>query len=251
MKEDEMIDKLIDGYSLYTYMVPDDSIPTNRPLHSEGFHLPHIIITKNIFWGMSRTVHFFQAEDNRRGVYHFCYTNDFRDLFFSYNPTSQGAVFMSTKRYKRHQFIMKNEWKLVWDSEWTEKQQNYEIDCLIEQGSCFKIAMLDSENIWNIHPVDLPMYHINKGSFNLKTEYFEYASVIRDIKHVNELVEANKEFFSKKPISNEGGALLCECAPFHAFYCLFNNGEYCSFYDAPRGSIQKYNRLKVFCEKME
>ena len=156
---------------------------------------------------------------------------------------------MSTKRYKRHEFIAKNNWNLIWDSEWKEKPDNHKIDQILCHGSRFKIAMLDDENIWNIHPVDLPMYHTNEGTFNIKTEYFDYAGTIRSTKDIKELVEANKMFFSTKPESNRDGTLSGKCAPFHAFYNLFDNGEYYNFYDIPRDSKQKYKILKVFCEK--
>jgi hypothetical protein len=245
---DDLIQKLIDGYSLYTYMVPDDSIPTNKPLHCEGFYLPHVLIKDDTFWGMARTVHVSHSKETF-GFGHFAYTNHRSGLFLSYNPSTSNITFMSTKRYKRHEFIVKDNWKLIWDSAWNEKPQDYRIDRVIERGSCFKIAMLDDENIWNVHPVDLPMYHINEGSFNIKTEYFEYAFAIRSTKDIDELVEANKTFFSTKPESNSDGVLHGTCAPFHAFYNVFDNGEYYNFYDIPRGSRQRYKRLKIFCEK--
>ena len=109
--------------------------------------------------------------------------------------------------------------------------------------------MLDDENIWNIHPVDLPMYHINEGTFNIKTEYFDYAFIIRSTRDIDELVDANRTFFSTKPESNKDGLLRGNSPPFKAFYNLFDNGEYYNFYDIPRDSKQKYKRLKVFCEK--
>ena len=46
---DAVIQKLIDGQSLYTHMIPDDSIPTNRPLHAEGFYLSHIIMVNHLY----------------------------------------------------------------------------------------------------------------------------------------------------------------------------------------------------------
>ena len=160
-----------------------------------------------------------------------------------------GIVLMSIKRYKSHKFIFKDNWKLIWDSEWDEKHQNNSLDYWIEQGVRFKIAMLDNENIWNIHPIDLPMFHINEGTLNIKTEYFDYASIIRDAKAIDNLTEDHKIFFDKKPQSNKDGTLIGNSQPFRAFYNLFDNGEYYNFYDIPRGTKQKYKRLKVFCEK--
>lgn len=125
-------------------MVPDDSIPTNRPLHCEGFYLPHIVITDRVFWGMSRTVHYFRSQD-RTGLWHFCYTNHHNGLFFSYYPKVRGITLMSLKRYKRHVFIVKDNWNMIWDSDSNEKLRNHRIDRLIERGVRFKIAMLDGD----------------------------------------------------------------------------------------------------------
>jgi len=247
---DEIIEKLIDGCSLYTYMVPDDSIPTNRPLHAEGFYLPHVIITGDVFWGMSRSVHLMHAlGKDEVGFLSFCYTNRGDSLFFSYSPGERGSVFMSLKRYKSHKFVVKDKWELIWDSESNEKYQNSRIADCIKQGLCFKIAMLDIEDIWNIHPVDLPMYHINEGRFSIRTEYFDYANIIRQPEAIDTLVEDNKVFFGKKPESNKGGTLRGNCRPFRSFYNLFDNGEYYNFYDIPRGTTQKYKKLKIFCKK--
>lgn len=251
MDNEQIIQKLINGQSLYSYMIPDGSLPTNRPLHSESFYLPNVVITNNVFWSMSRSVHLGHDKDGF-GISHFCYTNHPDGLFFSYSPgfNMDGIItFMSIKRYKSHKFIVRDNWKLIWDSEWDEKHQNNRLDHWIERGLRFKIAMLDDENIWNIHPVDLPMFHINEGTFNIKTEYFDYASVIRDAKAIDNLTESYEMFFDKKPQSNKDGALSGNCSPFRAFYNLFDNGEYYNFYDIPRGSIKKYKKLKIFCEK--
>ncbi|TSA52858.1 MAG: hypothetical protein D4R45_06470, partial [Planctomycetaceae bacterium] len=189
---------------------------------------------------------------NVNNVAHFCYTNHPDGLFFSYSPglNMNGTItFMSIKRYKSHKFIVRDNWELIWDSEWDEKHQNNSLDHWIERGLRFKIAMLDNEDTWNIHPVDLPMFHINEGTFNIKTELFDYASIIRDSKAINNLTEEHKMFFNRKPQSNREGAMSGTCSPFRAFYNLFDNGEYYNFYDVPRGTTQKYKRLRVFCEK--
>ncbi len=253
MDNEEIIQKLINGQSLYSYMIPDDSLSNNRPLHSEGFYLSHIIITGDVFWGMSRTVHLGHYHgSNSYSISHFCYTNHPDSLFFSYSPSLDGndiITLMSIKRYKSHKFIAKDNWRLIWDSEWDEKHQDKSLDHWIKQGLRFKTAMLDDEDIWNIHPVDLPMFHINEGTFNIKTELFGYPGILRNSKSFNDFIEPYRTFFDKKPDSDEEGALSGKCPSFRAFYNLFDNGEYYNFYDIPRGTKQKYKRLMVFCEK--
>jgi len=250
MDNEEIIQELIDGHSLYSYMIPDDSIPTNRPAHSEGFYLPHIVITGDVFWGVTRAVHLIHDPgSSEAGIGSFCYTNHPGGLFIFYNPGLDGVTFMSIKRYKVHTFIVRDNWELIWDSEWEEKHQHNSLDHWIKQGRRFKIAMLDDEDIWNIHPVDLPMFHIDERIFNIKTELFDYANMLRDPQAMGSLTEEHKAFFNKKPDSNKNGTLVGTCPPFRAFYNLFDNGEYYNFYDIPRGTTQRYKRLKVFCEK--
>ena len=87
-----------------------------------------------------------------------------------------------------------------------------------------------------------------KVDFAIKTEYFEYAFTIRNTQQINELIKANDPF-NTKPESSKDGTLMGKCVPFHAFYNLFDNGEYYNYYDIPRGTRQRYKRLKVFCEK--
>ncbi|HJO71327.1 MAG: hypothetical protein QF450_05770 [Rhodospirillales bacterium] len=44
MENEEIIRKVLGGYSLRTFMVPDPAIPSNTPQHSETYDLPHVVI---------------------------------------------------------------------------------------------------------------------------------------------------------------------------------------------------------------
>jgi hypothetical protein len=249
MNENEMITKLIDGDSLYTYMVPDDRMPSNRPLHSEGFYLPHVLIKGDIFWGMSRPAHLGHVCGEGLGVSMFCYTNGFGGIFASYNPGMKRMHLMQPNRYKTHRFILKEEWNTIWDSELEEAYPNKAIHAAIKRGVSFKVAMLDVENIWNIHAVDLPVYYINTETFEIKTECIDYPAIAREIETINRLAEEYQAYFNSKPTCNEDGVLTISCNAFKSFYNLSCDGDYENVYDIPRGSRQRYKRLKVFCEK--
>ena len=252
MDNDEIIKKLIDGHSLYTYMIPDDTIPTNRPLHCEGFYLPHTLIIDNIFWAMSRSVHV--ADITSRGIpgimCNFCYTKGFGGIFCSYSVPTKGVVFMQRSRYKRHEFITKNSWELIWDSDFRETHPLSLVHEVIRSGARLKIAMQDTENIWNIHPIDLPMYLIESETLRLKTEYFEYPFVFRTPLAIDHLIQKHEAYFSRKTTSNTEGQLVLDCRNQHfkCFYNLCSDGSYYNLYDIPRKTTQKYRRLKVFCE---
>ncbi len=250
MDDQEVIQKLIDGGSLYTYMVPDDSIPTNRPLHAEGFYLSNIVITKDVFWGMSRPGHL-DHERNRviSQSSFFCYTNRFNGIFFNYNPREEVMSLMPLNHYKSHEFIVKDNWELIWDSSRKESYPINDFRNLVQSGSRFKIALLDHEVIWNIHPVDLPMCHLNEEILVMKTELFPYPEIIRRPKIMHGVVKEYESFFKSKPSSKEEEAIRVRCNSFRAFYSVVSDGTYYNYYDIPKGSKHEYMRLKIFCRK--
>ena len=76
MDDWEIVEKLLNGSSLRTVMTPDPSLPSNSPEHIEGFDLPHVIITKDHFWGKSETAHLVHVMGEAKfGEVAFCYAN--------------------------------------------------------------------------------------------------------------------------------------------------------------------------------
>ena len=71
MTDKEIVEELLNGASLRTFMMPDSSIPSNYPEHIETYDLPHIIINGENFWGKSETAHL--TSQLRASA--FCYTN--------------------------------------------------------------------------------------------------------------------------------------------------------------------------------
>ena len=175
MTDDEVIAKILDGYSLRTSMVPDPAIPTNRPEHVESYDLPHVVIDGDRFWGKSDTVHLFHTHgdternlipgDTRNGLAAFCCSNK-GDLFFSYTPDQDRLSTINRSRYKKHAWALRGKNTLIWDSEDDETAQV--VGKAIECAAKLNIAMLDNEDIWNVHPVDLPMYETGAGRFQFK-----------------------------------------------------------------------------------
>src|SRR3990167_3019389 len=102
MSNNDIIDKLLDGASLRTFMIPDSSIPSNYPEHIESYDLPHVIINGGYFWGKSETAHL----TPQLRVAAFCYTN-IDNIFCSYNPMIHKVYFMSKARYKMHRWNLK------------------------------------------------------------------------------------------------------------------------------------------------
>ena len=51
MTDEEIIQGILEGCSLRTFMVPDPAISTNRPEHIESYDLPHVNIKGKHFKG--------------------------------------------------------------------------------------------------------------------------------------------------------------------------------------------------------
>lgn len=245
LTDKEIIEKLLNGASLRTFMIPDESIPSNYPEHIETYDLPHIVISGDYFWGKSETAHLIHTLGSiDTGVIAFCYTN-ISNIFGSYNPTTCGIRFMNKKRYKQHSWNLRENYRLIWDSERYDSAKGIRQE--IELCSKFKIALLDSEDIWNIHPVDLPMYYTGKEDFDLKTASDFYPILFRYPSEIEKLIDKFSDLFDEKSIDNSK-VLRLEYQKFPTFYSIRSDGTYYNGFDIPRKTIQKYKRLKVFVD---
>ena len=147
----DLIDKVLDGYTLRTFMIPDPAIPSNHPEHLEGVELTHMVITENLMWAKSEATHLNHSFGSSSGsLCAWCYSSP-ADIFASYAPATCKLFLMFKSRYKKHVFVTKNNYMLIWDSELNTSTEA--IREKIEAGAKLKIAMLDSEDIWNIHSI--------------------------------------------------------------------------------------------------
>jgi hypothetical protein len=86
MTDEEIIQGVLEGCSLRTFMVPDPAMPSNHPEHTESYDLPHVIINGNKFWAKSETAHLMHIVGNdTMGNGAYCYTNQ-GELYCSYDP---------------------------------------------------------------------------------------------------------------------------------------------------------------------
>ena len=257
MTDDEVIAKILDGYSLRTLMVPDPAIPTNRPEHVESYDLPHVVIDGDRFWGKSETAHLFHTHgdaerklipgDPRNGLASFCYGN-VGEFFFSYTPDRGRISSIEKIRYKQHAWSLRGNYTLVWDS--AKGAPTDVIRNEIQIGSKFKIAMLDAENIWNIHSVDLPMYEVGTGRFQLKTAADLYPKIFRDRKYLDAVAGSTRLAVENAAPGDAEVVAHVPVEGFSTFYSLFSDGTYYNFYDIARATKKKYKRLKVFSDNI-
>ena len=245
MENEEIIRKILDGYSLRTFMVPDPTLPNNSPRHTETYDLPHVIIKGQHFWATSETRHLSIADGTVFANVSFCYASA-GDIFCSYSAGSGDRLnVMPKSRYEIHQWRLRRNHRLIWDSD--DGTAASVIGDEIEQGSKFTIAMLDAEDIWNVHPVDLPMYCAERETFELKTASDHYPQVFRDPDAFHKRITEDE---SVRNIWSEGEVALSTARGFSTFYRLFSDGTYVNYYDIPRSGQHEYERLMVFSDNV-
>ena len=247
MTDSEIIEKLLDGYSLRTFMVPDPAMPSNYPEHSESYDLVHIIVKGDYFWGKP----FDSVMPNMdREIYvkhSFYYTNS-GEFFCNYSLSSNSFRVLPKERYKAHKWILKKTHELVWDSE--SNDPNVRIEKEIEDASILKVAMLDSEDVWNIHPVLISFYWPSTDTFKVGTISENYPTTLRNPAALKAIVETEFEKFDRSLPIEKRILDLKNVGTFSTQYRLFSDGTYANFYDQLRSTTQRYKRLKIFSDNL-
>ncbi|MBF0526832.1 MAG: hypothetical protein HQK56_17245 [Deltaproteobacteria bacterium] len=258
MQDEEIVQRLLNGASLRTFMIPDPLIPSNYPEHWETYDLPHVILNGNYFWAKTRNEHLYinYVPEITIGLNAFCYTN-IRDFFCSIEVSSgekgllsesYNTCIMDKTRYRKHLWRLADNYQLIWDSE-----ENNSPELLFEgirSGLRFKIAMLDSEGAWNIHPVCIPAFGPGPDEFHLYTPWDIYPAFFRSVNETTKAFDLCKEIITTRNDDNQALAEKFKVMPFASFYHIFHDGKFMTLNDVLQGSFRRYQRLRVFVERI-
>jgi hypothetical protein len=247
MKE-SIIEQLLNGASLACIMTPDETIPGNEPLHDESLDLQHVIIKGKYFWGM--THHGYFAVNAPSG--NFFYFSNFKKLFGTFAPDaamrdlSSNCNISTTKRYKKFKFINRNRFKLIWD---TEGERDFNsVRQAIHEATPLRVALLDAEDVWNLHPVILPQVEKNGGHFVLQTHLAIYPDFFRN-QDIFESSWDNIKPYVDDPDVYKKGFMAIKSRFWIGAYHIKEDGTHKSAYDLGRGnSDNSHKRLKIFVE---
>lgn len=252
--DSQIIEKLLSGASLRTVMTPDDDIPGNRPLHDEHFDLPHVIINDGTFFGITKDSLLLNHNKDEPAMA-FYYSN-LEEIFGVISPIDMffrqdkkiNFLIASQKRYKQHQWKIKSNSELVW--EFTGDKNNGKLREAICCARKLTVALLDEEDVWNIHPIALPQINRKSDGFILKSEYSAYPYLFRNPPAMKDFMKNHIEkgyFSNKSQYLAYMNKILHQ--PFFAFYHISPDGTYKSYYDLRRGNTtNKYSNLKIFAE---
>ncbi|MBF0526831.1 MAG: hypothetical protein HQK56_17240 [Deltaproteobacteria bacterium] len=237
-------------------MISDPTISSNSPEHWASYDLPHVIINGNCFWAKTRCdiLAVSPAPSPVVGLKSLCCTN-LGDIICTITMSSHKKI-LSPENYKfavkskpptqDDPYKTRNDHRLIWDSERRDSPEI--IKEYIESAVKLKIAMLDVEEIWNIHPVDLPCYFPDSGQFWFKTCYDVYPQFFRYPTETQKVINEYERLIKVRPENNRSDPLTLDVNYFQSFYSISSDGKVSTFYDSARNSSQEYRRLKVFAE---
>jgi len=256
-KSETLAEDLLAGADLAIFLRPDETIKARAGTETyiESLKLPHILIQGNKVWAFQEH-HCVQHTRGKSfdGFSYYAYTNAadiFANLIYTHRQEAMQTKkikvqIMSSGRYAEMKWNTRLLPHLVWDSKTSTTTQPV-IDA-IKDGQRFKIALLDQNNIWHIHPVHYPFHYPNGDKLQFQTHAQFYPAMMQS--PVGPLVDALKSNFTgilspHDPEGREKSARFEDNAE-STYFSVFNDGTYYSFFDIFEQQNRPYKQLKVF-----
>lgn len=238
------VSELINGHSLRVVLYPDESLGFYTEATVECFQLPNVVIIGDRFWGSNDCS---AASDEhplppgcnwdltRPGSYIY---NNFTDLVVNSSYLSGMVRIYKASKYRQIRFVTVADFRLLWDSESDDDPAAIEKE--IEQGKRFKFALLDEQDVWNIHPIDLATYLKKSRQFRIDTPKNGYPEILRDPDFIAGLAAKFAEVDDYTAGIND--------QPFYlSRYRVTSEGHY-QHQIGGELVTKEYRHLKVFCE---
>ena len=223
----------------------------------EWFELPHVIIDEERYWGIGFSS---AAQDFLTGLegldistgcaYSY---NNFTDLVFSSNHNNKLTRFYTASSYDRIDFIATDRFKLIWEYGVTGS-----VGLLreaVKKGCALRVLFQDHLGMWNIHPVHMPIIHLEDDTFKLHTPKDAYPGIMRDSnemhrfsEYLSSMAHTNEEFASGA--TKYVHAVANNVGYWSTFYEFAQDGNY-KHSPAPGNEIDlQYKSLKIFSESI-
>ena len=258
-ENDIKAEDLLNGASLRVVLHPDPEVQHSAPDMVESFDLPHIVIHGSEFIAKTANRHALPYDDrayDASSASSYAFSNF---LSFVINSSAAEPLFRaySTTAYLEIEFVAKNAYETVW--EYGVHETTVAVERAIEAGKRLKIALLDQDGLWNIHPVHMPSFYVGQNHFELFTEQdalpiiFRYLADLKKIdKYFCDKIEQYIEtgdIENKKDKIKETGLQSADVVFYSCYYTVWPNGEHLLGKFVLRGEEpRKYTALKVFAE---
>ena len=262
MKTDaEIIDAILSGASLRLVLHPRTKVQIDFPDMYEAFDLRHVILRGQRFFAKTANCHAIPVNFSTYDMataYSYAYSNHYS---YVVNSSQQaGTVRIYNKNvYESLQFVPVENFELIWEAGANENIKT--VEDAVSTGRPLKIALLDTEGYWNVHPIHMSSFYIDQGYFELFTDQDAVPVFLHnedDLEMLEKqmkqrLKEAVKEYSPRnlREVFDKAGFQFENPEFYSTFYTARSDGSYL------RGSTvlkqeekHQYVALKVFADKL-
>lgn len=265
---DATVDALLRGETLKVVLTPDPAIPHNRPEIQESFELPHVVIDRDGFWAKTTTVISLDFHSGGVEAYDlslpgsYAYSN-YADLVVNSSFLSGLVRCYDAQSYSQLDFITQPDHDLVWEH--GETGDMAALREAVSTGRSLKIALLDDQNYWNIHPVNMPTVRTGEDWFQLFTDKDAYPTMFRMTESARNFSDVlgrqldERSGGDRTKLGDSRAMVVMNQEFFSCFYRVFADGNYVRglgrddvvIGDDGKADVPKlrYQALKVFAEK--
>lgn len=179
-------DDLLNGMSLRVVLHPDTAWQTDFPDMLETVELRHVLIDGSRFIAKTSPLHalHYKFEYDLKRSYAYAYCN-FANVVLNSSPVSGLLRAYRSSAYKEIHFLLRDTHECVWEH---AKDKSVEsVEEAIRAGKSLKIALHDSDDLWNIHPVHMPSFFVGRNFFELFTEQDALPVALRNFDVLKEI----------------------------------------------------------------
>ena len=251
---------LLNGHSLRVVLA--SPVPGRRDANAlvESLDLCHVVIDGERFWGKTASAGAPQGipGDTAQTPYCGCayaFCDDAGYVVHS-SPLWDSCRLIASREFAPIEFVAIPDFRLVW--EWGGTGDMTTLRAAIVSGRLIKVALLDHDNIWNIHPVHQPTIRNHEAYFELFTDDDAYPALLRSADAVARIAEASKDARETRAgpdidSGSESSAIRLDgTVPYSAWHIIASDGRYLRGRPAARSESgylgRRYRALKVFAE---
>ncbi len=259
-EDKEMIDKLLDGWTLKTLMEPDDAIASNGGFHLENLSLKAVIVKGDIFWGYTLHQHLgISSRDYFLNgpplIYSFLYTNFSRKRFFSFLTTDlagrgSGQRLAPISRYRSHRWVMVRDYEKIFDS--GEDTGKDGVVAAVAGNDDLKCAFRDADGYWHIGNIHIPYHVYDTRKIYLQTEPFKMQPLLLSDEWIRMMEDRGDDFSAAMTggAASEQKVMVLEGPVTHAQYVIDVDGCFTDLESQTRRVWHEAPQIRIFKRRM-
>lgn len=246
MEKGYLSQKLLNGASLSSVMVPNPELPSNFPAHDESYRFRYIYFEGDRFIAQTASNHrSLRDGQNHTLLNAFSYSVGYKQEMIVSSHQGQNAVFGHIPvRYKEFNWIVREDFTEVWNSK--KNKDTTALHEAIISSLDMKLALKDEDGLWSVMPIDLANIEQVSKQFSVRTENAFSPSVIPDKPGLHNIINQVQE---NRRYPEEFIHVPNTIIPI--YYACFSDGTYYNYFDEIRDVKRPYEELRIFVRKNE